>query len=321
MNTIGYSIQSTQRTDELSVPGFSSQTKSILKISLVLLFYIVTNYINGMLIAVFYKHHIFHRNPRYILFIHMVLNDVLEITIAIIMHIWTEIVYIMPVSFCYFLMAIAVTTTYNTPLNLAFMALERYIAVCKPLHHPNICTLSRTYIILNIIWLISFLSPASDLIIILNVEPKNFFSTEIICDSDSFVRTYSLSVKRDYMSFTYFAVAWLTMVYTYIHIVITARSISRSEKSSARKAYNTVLLHAIQLTLSSLMFLDPLVNNLWLYYQYQDPGDVQYFTYVLIILFPRLLSPLIYGIREENFRKYLKEYVKVCTLVKQSPSR
>ncbi|XP_051788966.1 odorant receptor 131-2-like [Erpetoichthys calabaricus] len=321
MNTIGYSIQSTQRTDELSVPGYSNQTKSILKISLVLIFYIVTNYINGMLIAVFFKHNIFHRNPRYILFIHMVLNDVLEISIAIFMHIWKEVAYIMPVSLCYFLMTIAITTTYNTPLNLALMALERYIAICKPLHHSNICTLRRTYIILNIIWLISFLSPASDLIIILNVEPMSFFSTKIICYSESFVRTYFLSVKRSCMSFTYFAVAWLTMAYTYIHIVFAARSASRSEKSSARKAYNTVLLHAIQLTLSSLMFLHPLVTNLWLYYQNQDPGDVQYFTYVLIILFPRLLSPLIYGVREENFRKYLTEYIKVCTLIKESPSR
>ncbi|MBN3290216.1 O11G2 protein, partial [Polypterus senegalus] len=265
-----------------------------------------------MLIAVFF------RNPRYILFIHMVLNDVLEISIAIFMHIWTEIVYIMPVSFCYFLMAIAVTTTYNIPLNLALMALEGYIAICKPLHHPNICTHHRTYIILNIhvIWLISFLSPASDLIIILNAEPMSFFRTKIICYSESFVQTYSLSVKRSCMSPTNFAAAWLTMAYTYIHIVIAARSVSLSEKSSARKAYNTVLLHAIQLTLSSLIFLHPLVTSLWLYYQNQNPGDVQYFTYVLIILFPHLLSPLIYGVREENVRKYLKGYVKVCTIVK-----
>ncbi|XP_051788422.1 odorant receptor 131-2-like [Erpetoichthys calabaricus] len=226
MNNIEYTIQSTQSTDELSIPGFSNQTKSILKISLVLLFYIVTNYINGKLIAVFFKHHIFHRNPRYILFMHIVLNDVMEISIAIFMHIWAEIVYIMPVSLCYFLMAIAVTTTYNTPLNLALMAVERYIAICKPLHHPNICTFRRTYIILNIIWLISFLSPASDLIIILNAEPMSFFSTKIICYSESFVRTYFLSVKRSCMSLTYFAVAWLTMAYTYIHIVIAARSVS-----------------------------------------------------------------------------------------------
>ncbi|XP_051788424.1 odorant receptor 131-2-like [Erpetoichthys calabaricus] len=236
------------------------------------------------------------------------------------MHISLETVHIMPVPLCYFLMTIAITTTYNTPLNLALMALERYIAICKPLHHPNICTVRRMYITLNIMWLISFLSPASDVIIVINVESVNFFNAKIICDNDSFLRTYSQSVKRNYMSITYFAVAWFTMAYTYIHIVIAARSASRSEKSSAKKAYNTVLMHAIQLTLSSLMFIVPLVNNLWLYFQRQDPEDIQYFTYILIILFPRLLSPLIYGVREENFKKYLKVYVKVCAFVKGDPS-
>ncbi|XP_051788423.1 odorant receptor 131-2-like [Erpetoichthys calabaricus] len=232
------------------------------------------------------------------------------------MHIWREIALIMPVSFCYLLMTFAIATNYNTPLNLALMALERYIAICKPLHHPNICTVRRTYVILSIMWLISYLSPASDIIITITIEPMSFFSTNIICENDSLIRTYSQSVKRNYLSIIFFAVAWLTMVYTYINIVTVAQSASRSEKSSAKKAYNTVLLHAIQLTLSSLMFLVPIVNNVWLHFQNVELGDVQYYTHILIILFPRLLSPLIYGVREENFRKYLKGYVTCGAITK-----
>ncbi|KAG2457949.1 O1312 protein, partial [Polypterus senegalus] len=314
MNATEYSTEPANSTNEVSVPGFSKQTKVILKISLVVLLYIVNNYINGMLIAVFFKHHVFHGNSRYVLFIHLVFNDMLDISVLLIMHIWFETIQMMPVPLCYFLMAIAITTTYNTPLNLGVMALERYIAICKPLHHPKICTIRRTYIILGIMWLISFISPASDIIIVFNVEPLSFFCTEITCVSNSFLRTEAQSLKRDLMIISYFALVWLTMAFTYIHIVITARSASRSEKSSARKAYNTVLLHAIQLTLSTLMFLVPLVDSIWLYFHKQDPKDVQYYSHILIILFPRLLSPLIYGVREENFKKYLKGYVKCCTL-------
>ncbi|XP_051788965.1 odorant receptor 131-2-like [Erpetoichthys calabaricus] len=322
MNSTGYSLEPTNFTDEGSVPGFNKQTKSVLKMSLVVLLYIVNNYINGMLITAFFKHHVFHGNSRYVLFIHLVFNDVLDISVLLILHIWVETLHIMPVSLCYLFLIIAVTTTYNTPLNLALMALERYIAICKPLHHPKICTLRRTYIILGIMWLISFISPASDIIIVFNIEPLSFFSTEIICETNSFIRVEAQELKRDFLIISYFALAWLTMAYTYIHIAIAARSASRSEKSSARKAYNTVLLHAIQLTLSTIMFLVPLVDSLWLYYHKQDPRDVQYYTHILIILFPRLLSPLIYGIREENFRKYLKGYVKCCTLGrKESPNQ
>ncbi|KAL1272357.1 hypothetical protein QQF64_028219 [Cirrhinus molitorella] len=40
----------------------------------------------------------------------------------------------------------------NTPLILAGMAVERYVAICKPLHHHQICTVRRTYILISLIW-------------------------------------------------------------------------------------------------------------------------------------------------------------------------
>ncbi|XP_039591876.1 odorant receptor 131-2-like [Polypterus senegalus] len=318
MNDTEYSTESNNTTNDVAVSVFNKQIKSILKISLVLLLFIMTNYINGLLIAVFFKHNVFHENSRYILFIHMVFNDVLDICTVLILHIWVETLHMMPVSLCYFLMSVAITTTYNTPLNLALMAIERYIAICRPLHHPKICTLHRTYIILIMMWLISFISPASDILFVFTVEPLSFFSTKTICETDSLLRTEAQTMKRDYMSIGYFLVAWIVVALTYINIVLAARSASRAEKSPAKKAYNTILLHAIQLTLSTFMFLVPVVNNLWLYFQKQESQDVQYVSYVSIVMFPRLLSPLIYGVREENFKKYLKEYLQCWKFAKNS---
>ena len=55
----------------------------------------------------------------------------------------------------------------NSPVNLACMAVERYIAVCWPLQHPQLCTVGRTYCLIGLIWGVSFLPGLSNLVILL----------------------------------------------------------------------------------------------------------------------------------------------------------
>ena len=59
----------------------------------------------------------------------------------------------------------------NNPVNLACMAVERYIAVCWPLHHAQLCTVGRTYGLIALIWGVSFLPGLSTLIILLLALP------------------------------------------------------------------------------------------------------------------------------------------------------
>ncbi|KAK7915724.1 hypothetical protein WMY93_011485 [Mugilogobius chulae] len=47
---------------------------------------VIINYINGMLIHTFRKHQIFYTTPRYILFIHLVVNDMIQLTTVIVLY-------------------------------------------------------------------------------------------------------------------------------------------------------------------------------------------------------------------------------------------
>ncbi|KAF7641550.1 hypothetical protein LDENG_00277740 [Lucifuga dentata] len=89
------------------------------------------------------------------------------------------------------------------------------------------------------------------------------------------------------------------------------------DKDSARKAHNTLLLHMVQLglTLSSTMYetfliaLSKAVDRLIFLY-------IQAVLYVFMFIFPRCLSALIYGLRDQTIRSTLMYYL--CCRQKRS---
>ncbi|RXM92748.1 Blue-sensitive opsin P467 [Acipenser ruthenus] len=296
------------------------QTNSITKMSCSIFMYLVTNYINGMLVFTYFKHPMFYENPRYVLFIHMVFNDIFEMSVALVLHIWLEIAPFMGVPICYFFLILAVTTTLNTPLNLAVMALERYVAICNPLRHAQICTLRRTYMAIAVIWFIGLIPGTSDLFIVFAVEPLSFFKTSVYCIRENFFRSPAQVYKRIYIKTLYFTVVWLVIVFTYLRIVYAARSASMSEKSSAKKARNTILLHGIQLMLSMLTFIAPFTEYIFWMLPSSWLLDLHYVRFFLVYILPRTLSPVIYGMRDENFRKHFTGY-QLCSSAKVKPSK
>lgn len=61
------------------------------------------------------------------------------------------------------------------------MAVERYIAVCQPLQHSQICTVQRTYTLIALIWAVSFIPSITDVFIILATQPLSVFSKKVLC--------------------------------------------------------------------------------------------------------------------------------------------
>ncbi|KAM3877674.1 odorant receptor 131-2-like [Diretmus argenteus] len=278
--------------------------KAVTKNVIVVALGISINYINANLIHTFRRHQILKLNPRYILFIHLVTNDMIQLTVSISLFTFTYIFYTINVSVCCLIILAAVFTTQNTPLNLACMAVECYIAICIPLRHGQLCTVKRTHVVIGLIWAMSVLSVLPDLFIILATEPLQFFHSRVFCRRDYVFRSsYSLR-KRDASHILFLVVVWLVLFCAYFRILFAAKAAD----GDAKKARNTILLHGFQLLLCMLTYIAPALKKAlfeWFPKQYSHSLFV---CYIIIQILPRFVSPIVYGLRDQTFRRYLKKY-------------
>ncbi|KAG7257384.1 hypothetical protein CRUP_026702 [Coryphaenoides rupestris] len=252
---------------------------------------------------------VFYEDPRYILFIHMVINDAIQLTVTILLFVLSYVYYQINVSFCCVCILLAVFTTRNTPVNLASMAIERYIAICQPLRHAQVCTVRRTYALIGLIWFLSVTPDVADLFATLATEPPSFFHSSVFCLRQNVFKDPVLAYKRQVFDALYFSAVFLVLVYTYLRILFTARRAHATEsKASARRARNTVLLHGAQLAMCMLSYISPGVEAAL---HLGFPGnilEIRFANYLVVYILPRFLSPVVYGVRDRKFRQYLRKY-------------
>ncbi|XP_073323686.1 odorant receptor 131-2-like [Pagrus major] len=270
---------------------------------------ITINFINANMVHTFSKHHIFKSNPRYILFIHLVFNDMIQLTTSISLFITSYAFQTIYVYHCCLFVVPAIMTTQNTPLNIAFMAAECYIAVCIPLRYNNLCSVKRTYIVIGIIWTCSSFSVLPDVFILFATEPLEFINSRVMCYRDTVFRSkYSLK-KRDASHMLFLVGVWFTLFFTYFRILFVAKAAN----TDAKKARNTLLLHGFQVLLCMMVYVQPMLLQVLRYF---FPGRLSAIYFVLFIInqiLPRFVSPIVYGLRDKTFRMYFKRYL-LCTM-------
>ncbi|XP_068449886.1 odorant receptor 131-2-like [Clinocottus analis] len=243
----------------------------------------------------------------------MVLNDALQLTVTAALFVLSYVFYRIDVSFCCVFILLAVFTTRNTPLSLASMAVERYVAVCHPLRHRQICTVRRTYAAVGFIWLACAAPAVADLFVTLATESLSFFRQSVFCLRQNVFKDPVLADKRLAFDIIYFSCVFLTLVFTYLRVLFAARALS-AETVSAQRARNTILLHGAQLAMCMLSYVSPSVEVVL---RLIFPGqvlEIRYANYLIVYILPRFLSPIIYGVRDKQFRKYLKMHLKTHLL-------
>ncbi|XP_067314650.1 odorant receptor 131-2-like [Pseudorasbora parva] len=267
---------------------------------------ITINLINGVFVFIFFKSSFFYNDPRYILYIHLVINDMLMVFMTVMLFVMAYAWPNVPLPFCVILLIIASTTHKNTPLTLAGMAVERYVAICKPLHHHQICTVRRTYILISLIWGVGVIPGLAELIVIVIVRPLSIFKTNSACTSTVVYNTPYHDELNNVTHGLYTSVVWVILVFTYCQVVIAARR-ATTDKSSAKKAQNTILLHGAQLLLCMLSYITAVLDKIYfLTIADQQRKTLYFFSYLLTNIVPRLLTPLIYGVRDKHFLNHIK---------------
>ncbi|XP_071350304.1 odorant receptor 131-2-like [Trachinotus anak] len=276
----------------------------------------IINCINGAFVYIYFKSEVFQRDPRYVLYIHLVINDMIMLTVSVALQIMT---YTIPLSFtpCCIMLLILLTTNKNSPLNLAGMAVERYIAVCRPLHHVQMCTVQRAHALIALIWGVSVVPALTDIILLLATRPLSVYSKTVICYPSYLYNTPHHKAQSVVVQTLLFSFVVLTLIITYLKVLCTAQAVSGSNKASARNARNTILLHGVQLLICTLSFLSPLINLILVTIRPQDRTKILFTTFLFTNVLPRLLSPLIYGVRDKKFSSHIKLHFscKCCNSV------
>ncbi|XP_056156939.1 odorant receptor 131-2-like [Lampris incognitus] len=282
-----------------------SYTKAVTKNVIVVAIGISINFINASLIHTFRKHQVFNMNPRYILFIHLVVNDMIQLMLTVFLFILSYTMYTLHVSLCCTIVLITLFTTENTPLNLACMAVECYIAICLPLHCTQICTVKRTYLLIVLIWVTSMTSVLPDLFITLAIEPQEFFHSKVFCLRHNVFPSPHLTKKKNACYVVFLVIVWFILFYTYFRILFTAKA----AKKDAKKARNTILLHGFQMLLCMTIYVGPMFTPVLKKWSPENYVDSLFACYIIIQILPRSISPIIYGLRDKKLRSYLRRYL------------
>nr|ABC43386.1 odorant receptor [Tetraodon nigroviridis] len=284
---------------------------ALLKNLMVTCLCLLINYVNGVQIHTFRKHQVFYSNPRYVLFIHLVVNDMLQVSLSSLLHVLSYVFLTVSASFCAVALLATMLTTQNTPLNLAAMAVERYLAVCLPLRYAHICTLRRTYRLVGAMWAAGLLAVLPDLFFLAATRPRRFFGSRLVCSMEVFGEARG-AMRKDAWHAAFLVLVWLTLLYTYVSIGCAARRAS----AQAQKARNTILLHAFQLLLSMLSYVRGPFEQALLRLLPRRYLAIVFASFILIQVLPRLVSPVVYGLRDQSFRKYVGRYL----LCRRSPA-
>ncbi|XP_073323678.1 odorant receptor 131-2-like [Pagrus major] len=281
---------------------------AIIKNVITVVLCISISFVNGVLVHTFRKHQVFNMNPRYILYIHLVINDIILLTLFTLIQVLSYIVFTLNVSFCIFLLMISIPATLNNPVTLAVMAVECYIAICFPLRHTQICTVKKAYVVIGLTWVIGTMSILTDLFFTLATESLEFLHSRVFCLSKNVFRHPSLAEKSNISNIVLMVIVWITLFYTYFRILFAAKAAA----ADAKKARNTVLLHGFQLILCMLTYVYGLTIEGLTYLFPRGILAIRFTVSILIHVLPRLISPVIYGLRDKTFRKYLQRYRLIC---------
>ncbi|XP_054462245.1 odorant receptor 131-2-like [Anoplopoma fimbria] len=302
--------------DLTEFPGNATTNKSlsvIIKVCVVIPLFCVFLYCIAVMLHIFASHRQYLDSTRYILFAYMLINDTLQLLSSVLLFLFVMGQVKLYFVFCVPVLFFSTATFQNTPLILATMSLERYVAIFYPLQRPAAWCSDRIWVIILSLWLISCILPIVEYSIdVSDPAAVEILSRPVLC-KPAFIKTSRIqALFKVGVYILFFAVVAVVILFTYVRILLETRKL-RQDKTSVSKAMHTVLLHGFQLLLCVLAFTSPITESLIVLHANWLSEDIAFFNYFCFILTPRFLSPLIYGFRDQNLRGSILKTIFCCS--------
>nr|XP_054586588.1 odorant receptor 131-2-like [Nothobranchius furzeri] len=134
-----------------------------------------------------------------------------------------------------------------SPINLAVMSVERYLAICFPLRHATIATPKTTGAAIFAMWSMASLESFTQLFLFIRLNNADL-TTQGFCSTNTvfWLQVY-MTLNRTFPIVNFVLVS-VIIIYTYGAVMVSVKS-SASFAHKAENAYKIVLLHIFQLFL------------------------------------------------------------------------
>ncbi|KAM8903309.1 LOW QUALITY PROTEIN: olfactory receptor 1M1-like [Spinachia spinachia] len=139
-----------------------------------------------------------------------------------------------------------------TYANIEFMAYDRFLAICYPLHYNTCMTYKKAAILINLTWLYPFIAFTVLMSLSVPLQLCGNIINKVYCDNYHIVKLacYDTTVNNAYgLTYTASLIGIVFMIYSYIRILIVCFSAS---KQSRQKAVSTCSPHLASLLNFSL---------------------------------------------------------------------
>ncbi|KAK2846811.1 hypothetical protein Q5P01_009810 [Channa striata] len=290
----------------------------IIKVCVVIPFFCSFLYCIVVMLYIFASHRQFLDSSRYILFAYMLINDTVQLLVSVLLFFLVMGQVKFALVYCVPLLFISNTAFQNTPLILATMSLERYVAIIYPLQCPPAWRSDRIWIIILSVWILSCVCTITECSIGPQKNAVDNLYIPVVC-ADSIVNSSPIqTLFKTVVNILCFAAVAVIILFTYVRILLQTRKL-RQDRTSVSKAMNTVLLHGFQLLLCMLALTIPITESLIVLSTNWQRKDIAFFNFFCFVLIPHFLSPLIYGFRDQSFRSYIWKTF-FCCLKRVKPS-
>ncbi|XP_057677544.1 odorant receptor 131-2-like [Corythoichthys intestinalis] len=277
----------------------------IATITLTTAFCSIIFFINGAMLFTLRSKGVFRETARYILLFNLLLVDTLQLSISQLMYCLSASRFTLSYPVCVLLALFANLLTRMSPVLLVAMSLERYVAVCHPLRHASITTVRNTGVVVYALWSFCFFNVVIQAFLFVYYFPfgqlESLQMTQL-CSYKLLLVVSAGHIHHTVSTFFVFISAGLSIIFSYLAVIIVARSMA-TNKDSSTKARNTLLLHLFQLGLCLLsMLYTILLTRIATFFEWLDFMRLQCFLFICFILLPRGLGSLVYGLRDQSLR-------------------
>ncbi|XP_073537770.1 olfactory receptor 5AR1-like [Phyllobates terribilis] len=198
---------------------------------------------------------------------------------------------------------------------LAVMAYDRYVAICHPLHYTVLMRPRTCFVLVISIWFAALLEPVFFTILVSNLsfcssnQIDHFFCDvspllKLSCTDTTYVNmtTYILGAL---VGMSTFIVTLVSYIYIVFNIIKIHSAVGRSKTFSTCTSHLTSVLLYYGTTLS--LYMRP--TSMY------SPRQDKFFSLLYIVLIP-LLNPVIYTLKNKQFKEAFKKLKNILYFLK-----